>query len=317
MTSRHRLALPALVLCLLAPSAFGQAFGKGFAAQRSNDLQSLLDTAVSATLKDFASKGLKDDEIAVTVIDLSDPKNLRSASYRGGEKIYPASVVKMFYMAALQQFGLDGKIEVTDEVRRGLADMITVSSNDATGYILDVLTHTSSGAEMPQAEYEKWAFRRNIVNRYYASLGYTDINVNQKTFCEDAYGVEQQFRGYKGENRNMLTTDATARLLAEIVLGKAVNAERSREMMALMVRNWEKPVRNPDDREFISHALEPGTKLWSKEGWTSSTRHDAAYVETADGRKVVFAIFTENHAQEIGIIPGIAKRVLEGLKSYK
>ena len=41
-----------------------------------------------------ASKGLKDDEIAVTVVDLSDPKNLRSASYRGGEKIYPEEVEK-------------------------------------------------------------------------------------------------------------------------------------------------------------------------------------------------------------------------------
>ena len=317
MTTRHRLALTALILCLFAPFAFGQSFGKGFAADTSDELQKLLDSAVSATLKDFASRGLKDSEFAVTVIDVSDPKNLRSAGYRRGEPIYPASVVKMFYMAALHQFELDGKIEVTDEVRRGLSDMITVSSNDATGYILDVLTHTSSGAEMPQDEYENWAFRRNIVNRYYASLGYTGINVNQKTFCEDAYGVEQQFRGYKGENRNMLTTDATARLLAEIVLGKAVNADRSREMMKLMVREWEKPVSDPGDREFISPALDPGTKLWSKEGWTSKTRHDAAYIETPDGLKLVFAIFTENHTEETGIIPGIARRVLDGLRSTK
>ena len=63
------------------------------------------------------------------------------------------------------------------------------------------------------------------------SLGYTPppgINVNQKTYCEGPYGREQLFRGSKGENRNKLTTEATARLLAEIATGKAVTPARSR-----------------------------------------------------------------------------------------
>ena len=100
--------------------------------------------------------------------------------------------------------------------------MIVDSSNEATQYILDVLTDTSSGAEMPQKEFEEWQYKRNRVNRYFSSMGYTNINVNQKTFCEDAYGIEQQSRKYKGQNRNMLTTNATARLLAEIVTGPIV-----------------------------------------------------------------------------------------------
>jgi beta-lactamase class A len=301
-------------MCVFATFVNAQSFGNGFDARRSEDLRRLLDKAVASVLKDYGSKGLTEKDIAATVIDVTDLDNLRFAAFRGNEQIYPASVVKMFYMAALHRFEIDGKIKVTPEVQRGLTDMITVSSNDATGYILDVLTGTSSGAEIPENEFQKWAFKRNAVNRYFESLGYVGINVNQKTFCEDAYGIEQQFRDYKGENRNMLTTDATARLLTEIALGRAVTVERSREMMKLMSRDWEKPVATPADKEFISHALGPGTKLWSKEGWTSKTRHDAAYVETPDGRKVVFVIFTENFAQEIGIIPGIAGPVLEGMK---
>ncbi len=303
-----------IALCLFACCIQGQSLGKGFNTEGSGELQKLLDSAVTSVLGEFKNKGFTEKNLAVTVIDLSNPAKLRSAGFRAGERIYPASVVKMFYLAAIHRFELDGKIQMTPEVERGVKDMITVSSNDATGYILDVLTGTSSGAEIPEKEFVEWAYKRNAVNRYFASMGYENINVNQKTFCEDAYGIEQQFRGYKGENRNMLTTDATARLLAEIALRQAVSPERSREMMKLLSRDWEKPVKDVADKEFISHALEPGMKLWSKEGWTSSTRHDAAYIETPDGRKVVFAIFTENFAQEIGIIPGIAGRILEGMK---
>lgn len=275
--------------------------------------QTLVDKAVSETIAKFSVKGLKESDVAVTMIDLRDTNNLKSASFRGEEKIYPASVVKMFYMNALERWLEDGKLKLTPELERGLRDMIVDSSNEATQYILDVLTQTSSGAEMPEKEFQKWAYKRNIVNRFYTAMGFQNINVNQKTFCEDAYGIEQQFRGYKGNNRNMLTTNATARLLAEIVLGKMNTPERTKKMMDLMKRDWEAQIGKTEDREFISYALKPSTRLWSKAGWTSKTRHDAVYLETPDGQKLIIVIFTENFAAEKEIIPTIAGKILEGL----
>lgn len=291
--------------------------GKTFIIAESEKLQSLLDSAIKNTLTVFEAQELKPAELAATLIDLRNPENLTKASYRGNDQIYPASVVKMFYMSALYRQLEDGKIKMTPELQRGLENMIIDSGNESTGYILDVLTGTSSGAELPAKQFEKWKFKRNLVNRYYGSLGYTNINVNQKTHCEDAWGIEQQFRNYRGDNRNMLTTDATARLLTEIVLGRSVTAERSKQMMDLMKRDWEKPSKNADHIEFVSYALKPGTKLWSKEGWTSSTRHDAAYIETPEGLKFVLVIFTENHAGEQEIIPSIARKILEGLGEIK
>ncbi len=280
---------------------------------RSENLQILLEKAVSETLRDFTVKNLKPDELAAALIDLRNTENLLTANYRGNERIYPASVVKMFYMAALFRQLEDGKLKMTPELERGLKNMIIASGNESTGYIMDVLTGTSSGAEMPEKEFKDWSYKRNAVNRYYESLGYTNINVNQKTHCEDAWGREQQFRNYKGENRNMLTTDATARLLAEIALGRAVTPERSKQMLELMKRDWEKTPPDASHIEFISHALKPGTRLWSKEGWTSKTRHDAAYIETPEGLKFVLVIFTENHASEQEIIPSVARKIIEGL----
>ena len=142
---------------------------------------------------------VKSSDVAATLIDLRHPNELQSASFRGGERIYPASVVKMFYMTALERQLEDGKLTMTPEMERGLHDMIVDSSNEATQYILDVITDTSSGAELPQKEFEKWQYKRDRVNRFFAAMGYSNINVNQKTFCEDAYGIEQQSRNIKGK----------------------------------------------------------------------------------------------------------------------
>jgi hypothetical protein len=199
--------------------------------------------------------------------------------------------------------------------------MIVDSSNEATQYVVDVITHTTSGYELLPKEMEEWQNSRNAVNRYYSSLGYTNINVNQKTFCEDAYGRERESRGPNGENRNKLTTDATARLLVEIVTGKAVNSARSAEMMELLKRDYAGTTKDADDQGhgFTGIALQgmAGVRLWSKAGWTSTTRHDAAYLELPDGSKFVLVTFTTDHANEREIIPTVAKIVIDGIKNVR
>jgi beta-lactamase class A len=289
--------------------------------ERPADLQKLLDAAMSETLDLFAAKGFKRDEVAATIIDLSDGR-FKMAEFRGEARVYSASVVKMHYMAALQRQLEDGKIKLTKEIERGERDMIVDSSNDATGYILDILTGTSGGGELPQKQFEEWQFKRNRVNRWFASMGYANNNVNQKTFCEDAYGIERQSRNHPKEaaNRNMLTTNATARLLAEIVTGNMNTPTRTAHMMNLMKRDpWGKAVDADDQNNgftgkyFIDKNIRD-IKLWSKAGWTSKTRHDAAYIETADGLKLVIVVFTENHAAERDFIPTVAGKVIESLR---
>lgn len=284
-------------------------------------LKSIIDAAVGSVVNSD-QQGFKNNEIAVTVIDLRDSTRFHWAEYRGEEKIYPASVVKLFYMAALERQLEDKKVTMTKELERGLRDMIVDSSNEATQYILDVLTNTASGAEMPQKEFEEWQYKRNRVNRWFASMGYTNINVNQKTFCEDAYGIEQQSRAYKGQNRNMITTNATARLMAEIVTGNINTPERTKRMMDLLKRDrFAAKDANSQATDFTGKVLidrkMADARLWSKAGWTSKARHDVAYVETGDGVKFVIAVYTENHANEKSIIPTIAGMVIDRLSQNR
>jgi beta-lactamase class A len=284
-------------------------------ARADSALQEIVNEAARKALEQFGAQKLEEKNLAITLIDLRDAQHPVQASFRGNEPIYPASVVKMFYLVMAHRLMEDGKLKETDELRRALKDMIVESSNDATGYVLDMITGTTSGPELSGAELKKWAEKRNSVNRFFSSLGYANINVNQKTYCEGPYGREQFFRGSKGENRNRLTTEATARLLSEIATGRAITPARSKMMMELMKRDYSGKSDDADDQShgFTGIALEPGARLWSKAGWTSTTRHDAAYIELPNGARFVLVTFTTDHSKERDIIPTIARVVISRL----
>jgi len=311
-----------LLLCLLCTLAQGRPRSNAAMDYTSvRSLQALVDEAAKATLAKFADKKLDEKQLSITLIDLRDPEHPIKASFRGNERIYPASVVKLFYLVAAHRWLEDKKIADTPELQRALKDMIVDSSNEATQYIVDVVTHTTAGYELPLGEMKTWQYKRNAVNRYLSALGYSNINVNQKTFCEDAYGRERVSRGPNGENRNKLTTDATAGLLMEIVTGKAVTSGRSAQMMELLKRDYAGPSKDSDDQGhgFTGLALQgmEGVRLWSKAGWTSTTRHDAAYLELPHGSKFVLVTFTTDHANEREIIPTVARFVIDGIKDVK
>lgn len=317
---RIRITIVCALVCFLLLGSLGTVQGSD--EPRTNTiqaaLQALVDKAARETIAKFADKKLEEKQLSISLIDLRDPAQPLTASFRGNERIYPASVVKLFFLAATHRWLEDKKLTETPELKRSVKDMIVDSSNEATQYVLDVVTHTTGGYELPLKEMEKWQYARNAVNRYFKSLGYTNINVNQKTFCEDAYGREKVSRGPNGENRNKLTTDATARLMMEIVTGKAVTPARSQQMMELLKRDYTGTSKDADDQGhgFTGIALKDieGARLWSKAGWTSTTRHDVAYIELPDGARFVLATFTTDHANEREIIPNVARIVIEGLR---
>lgn len=302
-----------VVVLACAPHAFGQEVKK----QEAATLQQLVDGAAQEALRRFGVQGFQEKNLAVTLIDLSTPERPARASFRGQEPIYPASVIKLFYLVATHRWLEDGKIKETEELRRAMKDMIVASSNDATHFIVDVLSGVSNGAELPPGEMKKWMERRSQVDRYFASLGYTNLVIKQKPWCEGPYGRERIFVGEKLENRNKLTTDATARLLSEIATGRAITPARSRQMMELLKRDYASKTDDPEDQAhaFTALALAPdsGARLWSKAGWTSTTRHDAAYVELPNGRRFVLVVFTTDQAREREIIPTVARHIIAGL----
>ena len=304
-----------VAVMLLASGLRAQSSDRALTFARSSELQALVDSAARTALDRFQENKLLSSQLALTLVDLrSGGSSVPRASVRGEVPIYPASVVKLLYLAAVHRWMEDGKLADTAELRRAMKDMIVDSSNDATAYIVDLLTDTTSGPELPANEIKIWFDKRNAVNRYFAGLGYTDINVNKKPWGDGPYGRETQARELFEQKRNMLTTDATARLLTEIATGRCVTQKRSAEMMALLSRDPASKSTDPDNQaKFTGPALPAGAKLWSKAGWTSQTRHDAAYVELPNGAKFVLVTFTTDHAKETDIIRTLTKVVVDGM----
>ncbi len=306
--------------------------------RKDKQLEDLGDRALEATWAEFP--GLARNQIALTWIVYDPPVSVntggalspqafwnhpvRGFSYRGVERIYPASVVKLFYLVAVHEWLEKGMIQTSAELERAMSDMIVDSSNDATSLVVDVLSGTTSGPELPPGPFETWKSQRNIINRYFQSLGWAEIetiNVSQKTWGDGPYGRERFFLGELMENRNMLTTNATAYLLHSIVGGVAVSAARSQAMMTILKRSRRV---NPGELAsegaeqvtgFLGGGLPQDTQLWSKAGWTSQVRHDAAYIELPSQRPYLLVVFTEGkaHSQNSAILPFVSQQIAEAV----
>jgi beta-lactamase class A len=285
-------------------------------ADSPRSLQAAVDRAVAETRAEFTAPELTADQIAVTVVDLRGATPAWAA-YRGDERHYPASVIKLFFLAYAHHRMEAGQLADTPELQRALRDMIVDSANDATATVVDYVTGTTGGPELPPAELAAWHDQRLAVTRWFEAQGYRNVLAVRKTWAEGPYGREMQDAVAHPPRRNFLSTNDTARLLLEIAQGRCVSPARSAQMLELMKRDPFTPKADTDSQDtgFTGPALSPGMKLWSKAGWTSWTRHDAALVELPGGGRVILVVFTESrdHANNRKIIPAVARRLLANL----
>jgi hypothetical protein len=242
------------------------------------------------------------------------------ASWGGEVQRYPASVVKAFYMAAAEAWLQADLIEDSAELRLALAEMVQDSSNDATGLVVDLLSGTTSGPTMSERAMADWAAQRQLVNGWLTQLAWSELegcNVCQKTWGDRPFGRERLFYGAELENRNRLSTDGTARLLQAVMASALISPPSCSRMRALLERSLEAGARaaDPDNQVdgFVGEGLPPGSRLWSKAGWMSQARHDAAYVEAPGHSPFVLVVFSEGPscAKDPGLLPEIASRLAQ------
>ena len=290
-----------LLLCFLGLTARAD-FRQFTDVPRDPSIEYKVRVAAEATLKAYPK--LKAEDLAISVIDVTKPELLSRGDYHGDAPFYPASVIKLFFMTDV----FATKKEKLGDVDRALREMIVVSDNDATAYLVDLLADTVPGPPLEGRALNRYIERRREINRRFQRLGYADnVSAMMKPWSFGPYGVDRQVLGPNRENRNKLTANATASLLLWIVRGRAPGAEAS---MTLLSRPLS-PLREEENqvKEFIGEALPAGSRLWSKAGWTSEVRHDAAYVELPDGRKFVVVIFTRGIAEDVTIVPAVARNV--------
>ena len=264
-----------------------------------------LRRTADATLKAFPK--LTAENLALTVIDVTKPDVMSRADYHGDAPFYPASVIKLFFMAEVYH----QHRENDPDVPRALKEMIVVSDNDAAAFLLETISDTCSGPELQGRALRKFIDKRRVVNRYFNPMGY-DISAMAKPWSFGPFGRETQIYPATPELRNRATTNSIASLILWIVRRRAVSASASDAMMALMERPLNPPRKDENQvTGYIGEALPAGSKLWSKSGWTSEVIHDAGYVELPTGRKWIVVIFTRTTGEnEKTILPAITKTLL-------
>ncbi|KKI99157.1 serine hydrolase [Prochlorothrix hollandica] len=307
--------------------------------QSSPQLQTIGDRLCDRTWQQFPS--LQRHQLALTWLVYNPSLGLRATAetpvapasqpqgyhYRGDLPIYPASVVKLVYLVAYYHWLDQGKVPRDPELERAVRDMIVDSSNDATGYVLDVLTTTTSGPPLDDLAWIQWQHQRNAINRYVAGWRWSQwagCNANQKTWCDGPYGRERRFLGPDLSNRNRLNTLVSARLVHNIVTGALVSPAACGEMVSLLRRSLDPADLAADPENQVTGFLGAGVPrtatVWSKAGLTSQVRHDAAYVELeGDGPSFLLVAFTEGreHSNNEEILPFIAREAVAAVADIK
>ena len=234
--------------------------------------------------------------------------------------VYPASVVKLFYAVAVEQWLQRDLIPDGDELQRAMGDMIGDSSNDATGLVVDLLTGTTSGPELHGERWLLWQRQRRLVNDWLAELHWPEldgVNCCQKTWGDGPYGRERRFYGADNANRNALSTAATARMLEAVMTGAVVSPPACRRLQLLLDRSLD-PVQRQADPEnqvdgFLGEGLPEDCRLWSKAGWMSQARHDAAWWQQTDQPPMLLVAFStgSDRAKDERLLPELARLLNE------
>jgi len=241
--------------------------------------------------------------IAITCIryDTENPSssNGYGTGWNSSRHYYPASVVKIVYALASYVWLEKNLILDSGELRRALHEMIANSNNDATSYILDLLTGTSSGPSLNEQNYKAWKIQRELINTWLKDLKWPEIqewNCSQKTWNEGPFGREKDFYGKNNENRNIMTTDGSARIFESLMSHEMLTQSKSDHLINLFQRSLD-PVSRKKDIEnqvdgFLGEGLPLASKLWSKAGLMSEVRHDVAWWKAPNKKPMLTVVFT-------------------------
>ena len=266
----------------------------------------------------------KQNNIAITWINYeANSKKGYGYGINNRKKIYPASIVKLVYSLAIYKW-IENKTIFRDiQVDEAIQEMLQNSSNDATSFIVDLLTGTTSGPSLEKEIFNRWKYQRTIINDWLKTLKWEelkDFNCCQKTWEDSPYGREKDFYGTSNKNRNAMTTDGTARIMEEIMQNISFN-EKNINLKNCLFREIKEQSQDKDANNqingFLGEGLPQKIPFWSKAGLMSEARHDAAWWINKNQSKTLLVVFTEGKefANDNNFLPEFSKAIYEFIHS--
>ncbi len=263
-------------------------------------------------------KSLLIDNIAITWINYStNIKFKKGFGYGINQKrqYYPASIVKLVYGTAVYDWIEKKRVILNKQIEDAVFNMLQYSSNDATSFLIDLLTGTTSGLSMEGAIWDQWKYQRDIINDWLISLEWDEVrefNCCQKTWDDGPYGREKDFYA-QNNNRNSMSTLGTARILEEIILHKIYH-ENNLNLKDFLFRNLAKDQIAENENQvkgFLGEGLPKNTPFWSKAGLMSQVRHDAAWWLNNKSSQTLLVVFGngEIFANDTAFFPELSQAI--------
>jgi beta-lactamase class A len=232
----------------------------------NSELQAQLEKRLKRLNLDSA---VRSGNLAVTLVDVTDPHHPRLAQVNGDDMVYAASLPKIAILLAAFERVHEGKLQLDDETHQLMTDMIRYSSNSAA----TTLIHKVG---------------REYINKVLSSPKYRlydkDHNGGLWVGKEYAQGV-----AYQRDPLHHLSHGATAIQVARfyylLETGQLVSPELSREMKAIMG--------DPGIHHKFVKGLEasfPDAQIYRKSGSWRNWHADSAIVEHAGRTYIAVAL---------------------------
>jgi hypothetical protein len=283
---------------------------------------------ILAAVRDrLAAAGVGPEDFGLVVLQRDGGRRPAGLAHRGDWRAYPCSLVKPFHLVHALSAVERGQVQGHAELDRALADMIAWSSNTATNYVIDTITGTTGNSLLEGRVLANWADRRARLNRFFLALGWPEFagcNITQKLMDDVRYGREAQYAGRNGENLNLLTPLAAARLMWNLFEGDMPLSDpaRARAQMTLW-RDRDAPEAAQPRYQlagYLGGALPGGVDVWSKAGhnlWTGDPRaswfkHDMIRVAGPGRKPLTMVLMTRGRAIAEGqddLFPEIGRMV--------
>ena len=236
---------------------------------------------------------IKQKRLAVGLVDLKDPFNVRFARVNGNEMMYAASLPKIAILLAAMDALEKGELEETEEVFREMNRMICNSNNQSSTHMIDLLGYDKIEEVLTDPQYELYDEEYGgglWVGKRYAASGAK--NPDPIKGLSHAATVSQVCRFYY--------------LLA---MGKLVNWERSKQMLEIM----DDPALH---HKFVNtlDQVAPNADVYRKSGSWRSYHSDSVLVWGEDARRrYILVALTEatDGEQIIRKLVKIAEEVLD------
>ena len=196
-------------------------------------------------------------EMAVGLVDLSDPLAPRFARVNGRTMMYSASLPKIAVLLAAYASFEDGSLKETQAVKEGLNAMVRFSSNSAATRMIERIGFKKIESVLRDSRYKFYDFEREgglWVGKYYAKSG--------ERYPDPLLGLSHA--------ANVLQV---CRLYYLLATGRIINPDRSREMLEVLS--------NPGINHKFVYALKkrsPLARLYRKSGTWKKWHSDSILV---------------------------------------